>query len=70
MRQRSPLRHEIRCGAVLLTPGSRAKAVSSADRRGLRFDLGGSAQIVVMRAEPKAYTVTVTRPTAGATYSL
>jgi hypothetical protein len=39
------LSHEIHCGAVLLSPGSRTSAASLADSRGLRCDLGGSALI-------------------------
>jgi hypothetical protein len=47
MHQRWPLSSEIHCGAVLLSPGSRASSASLADSWGLRCDLGGSAQIVV-----------------------
>jgi hypothetical protein len=47
MQQRLSLSHEIHCGAVLLSPGSRTSAASLADSRGLRCVLAGSAQIEV-----------------------
>jgi hypothetical protein len=47
MQQRWPLSSEILCGAVLLSPGSRASAACYADSWGLCCDIGGSAQIVV-----------------------
>ena len=47
MHQRWLLSHEIHCVAVLLSRGCRACAAAYADSRGLRCDLGGSAQIEV-----------------------
>jgi len=49
----SSLSREIHCGALLLMPGSRASAATYTDSRGLRCDLGGSAQIDVRGAYAK-----------------
>jgi hypothetical protein len=62
MQQRLSLSHEIHCGAVLLSPGSRTSAASLADSRGLRCDLGGSAQIELDLPEEAARKFNDERP--------
>ena len=56
------LSHETHCGAVLLSPRSRTSAASLAYIRGLRCDLGGSAQIELDLPEEAARKFNDERP--------